>query len=157
MVRHTLTYETSTIAHSPGSQTHITTMYQTIFVFLRWTRASTNGNPPTRVGVLSNFLCRAQNHGIFAKSKIRGLQMKNGYISVSVQNPKSIFGILDWEIWPVWISFFSIDFLTSPTRKETLAGQGIPSRVGGLQAPALDALMPSFWRGWKKYTSIDPR
>ena len=45
------------------------------------------------------------------------------------------FWILDWEIWPVWMSFFSIDFLTPPTRKETLGGQGITSRVGGLQTP----------------------
>lgn len=116
----TLTYETATIAHSPGSQTYITTMYQTIFVFLRWTRASTNGNPPTRVGVLSNFLCRAQNHGIFCKIEIQnpdpGANEEWLHIGKCPKPKIQAFWILDWEIWPVWMSFFSIDFLTPPTR-----------------------------------------
>lgn len=115
---------TSTIAHTPGSQTHITTMYQTIFVFLRWTRASTNGNPPTRVGVLSHFLCRAQNHGIVTKSKIRirGVANEEWLHIGKCPKPKiQTFWILDWEIWPVWMSFFSINLASLGYRRQSVS------------------------------------
>lgn len=141
MVQHTLTYETSTIVDSPGSQTHITTMYQTIFVFLgRWTRASTVEihRPGSACSAISYVGVGPKTMEFLQHPKSgSGGAANEEWLHIGKCPPKiQTFWILDWEIWPVWISFFSIDFLTPPTwTRDQVPGRQLVSKKGSKHLP----------------------